>query len=108
MVRISTKVLQKIVMSDSPCARRRYAALILCIHIRHSIIHPHVKFQDNQTNINIIIGIQSSLSLIHWSLFEDEKKESVEIGGAIFHNASRCVETFAPKRDAEQSYEYNT
>ena len=35
------------VMNGSPCARRGYASLILCVHISHSIIHPHVKFPRN-------------------------------------------------------------
>ena len=57
--------------------------MISCIHIQHSIIHPHVKFQRNQANINIVIGIQRSLSHIHWPLFKDEKEESVEIRGGV-------------------------
>ena len=76
------------------------------LHIRHSIIHPHVKFQRNQANISIVIGIQSNLSHIDWSLFEDEKEESVEIGGVNFHKKSCCFETFARKRDVEQTHEY--
>ena len=78
------------VINGSPYARRGYASLILCIRtcICHSIIHPHVKFQRNRVNINIVIGIQSSRGHIHGPLFEDEKEESLEIGGAYFHKMS--------------------
>ena len=72
-------------MNGSPCAGRGYASLIFCIHMRHHIRHPHVKFQRNQANVNIIIDIQSSISHIHWPLFEDEKEGRVEIGGINFH-----------------------
>ena len=68
-------------------------------------MHPNMKFQRNQANINIVIGIQSSLSHIHGSLFEDEKEKTVEIGGINFLKKSCCVETFSPKRDVEQSNE---
>ena len=55
------------VMNGSPCARRKYASLISCIHICHSIIHPRVKCQRNRANISIVIGIQSSIShLVGW------------------------------------------
>ena len=96
------------VMNGSPCTGRRYASLILCIHIRHHIAHPHVKFQRNQANINTVIDIQSSISHIHWPLFEGETEERVEIGGFDFHKTSVCVETFASEKDVEQGYEYNT
>ena len=72
-------------MNSSPCARRGYASLILCIRIFYSIIRPHVKFQSNQTNINIVISIQSSLNLIHWPLFDVGKEGSFEIEGFNFH-----------------------
>ena len=76
--------------------------------IHNSIIHPNVKFQGNKLNNKIkIIGIQSRISHIHLPLFEDAKKESIEIG-VNFHKKSCCVETFASKRDVEKSYEYNT
>ena len=94
-------------MNGSPCAGRGYASLILCIHIRHHIGYPPVKFQRNQANINIVIGIQSNISHIHWPLFEVER-ERIELGGFNFHKTSCCVETFAPKRDVEQNYEYIT
>ena len=95
------------VMNGSPCAGRGFASLILCIHICHHIRNPLVKFQRNHANINIVIDIQSSISHLHWTLFEDKKEERDEIGGANFHKNSCCVETFAPKRDVEQSYQYN-
>ena len=63
------------VMNGSPCARRGYASLILCIRISHSIICQHMKFQRNRANINIVIGIQSSLSHIHWPLFFRMKRK---------------------------------
>ena len=72
------------VMNYSQCERRRYASLILCIYICYSIIHLNVKSQKNRANINTFIGIQSGLSHIHWPLFENEKEESVEIGGVNF------------------------
>ena len=90
------------VMNGSLCVRREYASLILCIHIWHSIIHPHKKFRSNQANINIVIGIQSGISHIHWPLFEDEKEERVEIGGVNFHTKMHL------KGNVEQTYEYNT
>ena len=34
---------------------------------------------------NIVIGIQSSLSHIHWPLFEDQKEDSIGIGGINVH-----------------------
>ena len=67
-----------------------------------------MKFQRNQANINIVSDIQSSISHIHWPLYEEEKEERVEIGRVNFHKKSCCIETFAPKGDVEQSYEYNT
>ena len=70
-------------MNDSPCTRRGYASLILCIHIRHSIIQPHVKYQKNQANIKKIICIQNSLSHIHLPLFEDEKEQCVDIHAVL-------------------------
>ena len=79
-----------------------------CLHIRHSILHPRVEFQRNKANINIVIVIQSILSPIQWPLFEDEKEETVRIGDINFHQNSYCVDMFATKRDAEQTYEYNT
>ena len=78
-----------------------YASLILCIQILHSVVHQPVKFERNQANINIVIGIQSDPSHpshIYWPLFEDEKKESIALGCAYFHIKSFCVEKFAPKR----------
>ena len=93
-------------MNSLPCTGRGYASLILCKHICLHIRHPHVIFQRNQANINI--DIQSSISHIHWPLFQDEKEERVEIGGFNFHKKSCCIETFAPERDVEQSYEYNS
>ena len=64
------------VMNGFQCARRRYASLILCIHVCHSIIHPHVKFRRNRLEIKISIAIHStSLSHLHWPIFEDEKEE---------------------------------
>ena len=86
------------VINGYPCARRGYASLILCLHIRHSIIHPHVKFQRNRANINIVIGIQSSLSHIHWPLFEDDKEESVEIGGVNFTKSCVALKLLPLKR----------
>ena len=70
----------------------------------HSIIHQHLKFQMNRANNNIVIGFQSSLSHIHLPLFEDEKEESVQMGGVYFHKKS----AFASERDVEQTYEDNT
>ena len=96
------------VVNGSPCAWRGFALLILCIHICHSMIHPHAKFQRNQGNINIVIDIQSSNSHIHWPLFEDEKEERVETGGINFHKKSCCVETFVPKKDVGKTHEYST
>ena len=95
------------VMNGSPCARRGYASLILCIHIRHSIIHPYLKLQMNQANIYKVMCIPNSPSHILWPLFEDEKEESVEIGGVNSKKKSCCVDTFATKRDMKQKYEYN-
>ena len=86
--------------------KRIYASLILCILICHSIIHRHMKYQRNQANINNVMCIQNSLSHIHWPLFEGEKGERVEIG-VSFHKKSCCIKTFAPKREVEQTYEYN-
>ena len=84
-------------MNGSPCATRGYASLGICIHICHSIIHSHLKYQRNQANINNVISIQDILSHIHWPIFEDGKEESVEIGGCYFHKKSCCVETSDPK-----------
>ena len=83
-------------MNCSPCAGRGYASLILCIHIRHYIRHPHIQFQRNQADINIIIDIQSNISHIHWPLFEDQKEKSVEIGGVNLKK-SRVVLKSLPK-----------
>ena len=71
--------------------------MILCVHICHSIIHPHVKFQRNQANMNIVIGIQSSINHIHWPLFEDEKEERVKIGGVHFHKSRVALKHLALK-----------
>ena len=49
-------------MNGSPCARRGYASLILCLHICHYIIHPRVKYQRNQAYINNVMHIQNNLS----------------------------------------------
>ena len=78
------------------------------MHICHSIIHAHKKFQRNKAYIKIIIGIQSRLSHIHWPLFEDEKEKALRQKVVIFTKKSCCSETFAPKWDVEQIYEYNT
>ena len=64
-------------MNGSPCASRGYASIILCLHICHPIIHPHVKYQRNQANINNAMCIQNNLSHIHWPLFEDERKKAL-------------------------------
>ena len=53
------------------------------------------------------MGIQRSLSHIHWPSLEDEKEERAEIGIHLYKK-SCYVETFAPKRDVEQTNEYNT
>ena len=50
------------VMNGSPCTRRGYASIILCIYICHSIIRPHVKNQRNQANNNNVMCFQNSLS----------------------------------------------
>ena len=84
-------------MNGFPYARTMYAGLILCINILHSIIHAHVKFLRNRANINIVIGILSGLSHIHWPIFEDEKGESFEIGDVNFHKKSSFYEKFVPK-----------
>ena len=84
-------------INGSPCARRGYASIILCIRICHSIMHRHVKYQRNRANINNAMCIQNNLSHIHWPLFEDEKEESVTIRGVYFLKKSFCVETFARK-----------
>ena len=75
------------------------------VNIIHFFIHAHVKFRRNRANINIVIGIQSGLSHMHWSIFEDEKGESVELGDVNLHKKSCCDEKFAPKRDGEQTSE---
>ena len=68
----------------------------------------YVKFRRNRANINIVIGIKSGLSHIHWfNTFQDEKEESVEIGDVNFHKKSWCDEKFANKKNGEQASEYN-
>ena len=85
-------------MNGSPCARKGYASLNLCLRIRicHSIIHvhPNVKYQRNQANINNVLCIQNSLSHIHWPFFEDEKEESVEIGCVIIKKMRVVLKCF--------------
>ena len=95
-------------MNGFPYARTMYARLILCINIPLSLIHAYVTFRRNRGNINKVIGISSGLSHIHWSIFEDEKGESVELGDVDIHKKSCCDEKFAPKRDGEQTFENNT
>ena len=67
-----------------------------------------MKFRRNRANVNIVIGIKSGPSHIHWPIFEDEKGESVELGDVNLHKKSCCDEKFAPKRDWEQTSENNT
>ena len=64
----------------------------------HSFIHAYVKFRRNRANINIVIGIKSGLSHIHWHVFEDEKGESVELGDVNLHQKWCCDEKFALKK----------
>ena len=58
-------------------------------------------------NTYIFFSFLSCAIVAEQQLFEDEKEESVEIGGVNFHKKSCSVETFVPKRDVEQTYEYN-
>ena len=83
-------------MNCSSCARRGHASLILCIHIFPFLHTSTCEILKESANFNIVIGIQSSLSLKHWPSFEDEKEERVEIGGVNFHKKSCCVEKIAP------------
>ena len=50
-----------------------------------------MKFQRNRSNINVVLGIQNSLSHILWPLFEDEKDDRVEIGCFNFFIKSRVA-----------------
>ena len=61
------------VMNGFPYAKTMYVWLILCINILHFIIHAHVKFRRNRTNINKVIGLWKDLSHMHWPIFEDER-----------------------------------
>ena len=66
-----------------------------------------MKFQRNRANINIVIVIYSGLSHMHWPIFEDGKRESVELGDVNLHKKTWCDEKFSPKRVGEQTSENN-
>ena len=95
-----TRTLQKVILWTACHAPEDDMLHWLYVNIiRYSIIHPHVKCRRNRGNINIAVGNQSSHSRIQWPIlvFEDERKEMVEIG-VCFPKKPCCFEQVAPKR----------
>ena len=74
------------VMNGYQYTRKGYASLMLYVHVHilYSVIHQRLKFRRNRANINIVVGIQRSLSHIHWHIFENEQKDSVGVGCAYY------------------------
>ena len=60
-------------------------------------------FYTSTCEISKESGIQSSLSHIHWPIFGDEKKESVEIRCAYFINGRVALKSY-PKRSRRTNF----
>ena len=89
-----TRVFKKLCYKRLPLHHDKICFADLVYTRSYFINHRHVKFR---TNNNIVIDIHRSANRIHWSIFEDEKKERIEIGDVNFHQKLCCVIKFAPK-----------